>query len=156
MSVSHNRLSKAMMNRTALIKLSLGLGVVLVITAPIGAIAAPVPAPQVQSEDVVQWEPLARIKLDQPFQVEIKNTTPESLDYVVSTQTNFRTIAPGETVTMNSLKLPLFLNINAQRSTGVKYLLSVAENRVKVSLKLTPGQGDTTLNIDDKGAIYLY
>jgi hypothetical protein len=146
-----------MMNRTGLINLSLGLGGVLVIAAPSGAIAAPIiPAPQVQSEDVVQWEPLARIKLDQPFQVEVKNTTPESLDYVVSTQTNFRTIAPGETVTMNSLKLPLFLNINAQRSVGVKYLLSVEKNRVKVGLKLTPSQGDTTLNIDDKGAIYLY
>jgi hypothetical protein len=145
-----------MMNRTGLIKLSLGLGVILLITAPSGVIAAPISSPQVQSEDVVRWEPLARIKLDQPFQVEVKNTTPETLDYLVSTQTNFRTIAPGETVVMNSLSLPLFLNINAQRSTGVKYLLSVEENRVKVSLKLTAGQGDTTLNIDDKGAIYLY
>jgi hypothetical protein len=151
MFASHNPLSKAMMNRTGLIKLSLGLVVVLAVAAPSRTIAAPV-----QSQDVVQWEPLARIKLDQPFQVEVKNTTSETLDYLVSTQTNFRSIAPGETVVMNSLKLPLFLNINAQRSTGVKYLLSVEENRVKVSLKLTPGQGDTTLNIDDKGAIYLY
>ncbi len=110
----------------------------------------------VQSQDVVQWEPLARIKLDQPFQIEISNTTPEALEYLVTTQTNFRTIGPGETVKLKSLKLPVFLNINAKRSVGVKYRLSVEGNIVKVGLKLTSGQGDTTLNIDDKGAIYLY
>jgi hypothetical protein len=111
---------------------------------------------QVQSQDVVEWEPLARIDQNKPVRIEIKNTTPEPLEYVVTTQTNFRTLAPGDKVQLNSLPLPTFLNINATRSVGVKYLISVDKNVVKVELKLTSGQGDTTLNIDDKGAIYLY
>jgi hypothetical protein len=38
----------------------------------------------------------------------------------------------------------------------VKYGLTAKRNRVVLELKIAPGQGDTTLNIDDKGAIYLY
>jgi hypothetical protein len=110
----------------------------------------------VQSQDVVRWEPLARVNLEKPFKIEISNSTNETLEYLVTTQTNFRSIAPGEKVQLNSLPLPVFLNINATRAIGVKYRLSVERNIVKVDLKLTGGQGDTTLNIDDKGAIYLY
>jgi hypothetical protein len=119
------------------------------------AIAKDMPA-KVESQDVVQWEPLARVDVGKPFTIELKNTTAEQLEYLITTHTNFRSIAPGETVKLSRLTLPLFLNINATRSVGVKYLLSVERNTVKVELRLTGGQGDTTLNVDDKGAIYLY
>jgi hypothetical protein len=119
------------------------------------AIAKDMPT-KVESQDVVRWEPLARVDLGKPFTIEMKNSTSERLEYLITTHTNFRSIAPGETVKLSSLTLPLFLNINATRTVGVKYLLSVERNTVKVELRLTGGQGDTTLNIDDKGAIYLY
>jgi hypothetical protein len=138
---------------TAQLAIAVGLSLVSA-TVAVPTIAA-TPA-VVQSQDVVRWEPLARINLEKPFTIEISNSTNETLEYLVTTQTNFRSITPGQKVQLNSLPLPVFLNINATRPIGVKYRLSVDRNIVKVDLKLTPGQGDTTLNIDDKGAIYLY
>jgi hypothetical protein len=110
----------------------------------------------IESKDVVRWEPLARVKPEKPVAVVLHNTTREPLEYIITTHTNFRTLAPGQKVILRDFALPTFVNINATRSIGVKYGLKVKGNKVLVDLRLTPGQGDTTLNIDDKGAIYLY
>jgi hypothetical protein len=113
------------------------------------------PSP-IESEISVKWVPLARINQAKPVTIELHNKTAEPLEYLITTHTDFRTIAPGETVSIQVTDFPSFVNINAKRSVGVKYGLKVNGNKIKVDLNLTEGQGDTTLNIHDLGAVYLY
>lgn len=113
------------------------------------------PSP-IESEMSVQWVPLARINQAKPVTIELHNKTAEPLEYLITTHTDFRTIAPGETATVIVTDFPTFVNVNAKRSVGVKYGLNVKGNKIMVDLKLTAGQGDTTLNIHDLGAVYLY
>jgi hypothetical protein len=125
---------------------------------PTAASAQPVtgsPTP-IESETSVQWVPLARINQAKPVTIELHNKTTESLEYLITTHTDFRTLAPGQTVSLIVTDLPSFLNINAKRSVGVKYQLNVKANKIMVDLRLTGGQGDTTLYIHDLGAVYLY
>jgi hypothetical protein len=110
----------------------------------------------IESEMSVKWVPLARINQSKPVTIELHNKTAEPLEYLITTHTDFRTIAPGETVSIQVTDFPSFVNINAKRSIGVKYGLKVNGNKIKVDLNLTAGQGDTTLNIHDLGAVYLY
>jgi hypothetical protein len=110
----------------------------------------------IESEMSVKWVPLARINQAKPVTIELHNKTAEPLEYLITTHTDFRTIAPGETVSIQVTDFPSFVNINAKRSVGVKYGLKVNGNKIKVDLNLTAGQGDTTLNIHDLGAVYLY
>jgi hypothetical protein len=110
----------------------------------------------IESETSVQWVPLARINQAKPVTIELHNKTTESLEYLITTHTDFRTLAPGQTVSLIVTDLPSFLNINAKRSVGVKYQLNVKANKIMVDLRLTGGQGDTTLYIHDLGAVYLY
>jgi hypothetical protein len=109
-----------------------------------------------ESELSVKWVPLARINQAKPVTIELHNKTAEPLEYLITTHTDFRTIAPGETVTIQVTDFPSFVNINAKRSVGLKYGLKVNGNKISVDLNLTGGQGDTTLNIHDLGAVYLY
>jgi hypothetical protein len=110
----------------------------------------------IESEMSVKWEPLARINQAKPVTIALHNKTAEPLEYLITTHTDFRTIAPGETVTIQVTDFPSFVNINAKRSVGLKYGLKVNGNKISVDLNLTSGQGDTTLNIHDLGAVYLY
>jgi hypothetical protein len=110
----------------------------------------------IESETSVKWVPLARINQAKPVTIELHNKTAEPLEYLITTHTDFRILAPGATVSLIVSDFPTFLNVNAQRSVGVKYQLNVKDNNIKVDLNLTNGQGDTTLNIHDLGAIYLY
>jgi hypothetical protein len=109
-----------------------------------------------ESELSVKWVPLARINQAKPVTIELHNKTSEPLEYLITTHTDFRTLAPGETVSLIVSDFPTFVNVNAKRSVGVKYGLNVKGNKISVDLNLTAGQGDTTLNIHDEGAIYLY
>jgi hypothetical protein len=113
------------------------------------------PSP-IESETSVKWVPLARINPQKSVTIELHNKTAEPLEYLITTHTDFRTLAPGETVSLIISDFPTFVNVNAKRSVGVKYQLNVKGNKIKVDLNLTGGQGDTTLNIHDLGAVYLY
>jgi hypothetical protein len=128
---------------------------VLSATAARAAQLAQDPTP-IQSETSVQWVPLARINPANPVTIALHNKTAEPLEYLLTTHTDFRTLAPGETVSLILTDVPTFLNINAKRSVGVKYGLKINGNTVMVDLNLTSGQGDTTLNVHETGAIYLY
>ncbi len=110
----------------------------------------------IESKTVVEWVPLARIDAVKPVTIELHNKTTESLEYLITTHTNFRTLAPGQTVSLIVTDLPSFININATRSVGVKYQLNVKANKIMVDLRPTSGQGDTTLYIHDRGGVYLY
>jgi hypothetical protein len=110
----------------------------------------------IESEMSVKWEPIARINQAKPVTITLHNKTAEPLEYLITTHTDFRTIAPGATVSIQITEFPSFVNINAQRSVGVKYGLKVNGNKIDIDLNLTDGQGDTTLNIHELGAVYLY
>ncbi|NJN49116.1 MAG: hypothetical protein HC805_04145 [Alkalinema sp. RL_2_19] len=110
----------------------------------------------IQSQKSIEWIPLARINPAQPVTIELNNTSNDELEYLITTHTNFRTLAPGQKASIIVTDFPAFVNINAKRSVGVKYLMRVQGNKIMVDLKLTTGQGDTTLNIHEQGAIYLY
>jgi hypothetical protein len=113
------------------------------------------PSP-IESETSVKWVPLARVNPQKSVTIELHNKTAEPLEYLITTHTDFRTLAPGATVSLIVSDFPTFVNVNAKRSVGVKYGLNVKGNKIKVDLNLTGGQGDTTLNIHDLGAVYLY
>lgn len=123
-------------------------------TAP--ATAAPQDKGVIQSKTTIEWVPLARVNPSKPVTIVLNNQTNETMEYLITTHTNFRTLAPGQQASLIVTNLPSFVNINATRSVGVKYFLKVKDNTITADLKLTPGQGDTTLNIHEQGAIYLY
>ncbi|MFM2433200.1 MAG: hypothetical protein RLZZ511_4414 [Cyanobacteriota bacterium] len=127
--------------------------------APAIGQASPVTNPMVkplESELSVRWEPLARVNASKPVTIVLNNNTPETLEYLITTHTDFRRLAPGASSRVIVADFPTFLNVNAQRTVGVKYRLTVDKNQVTLDLKVADDQGDTTLNIDQTGAIYLY
>lgn len=131
----------------------------IVATQVMPAAAAPETSTRVQSEVSVKWEPLARIQNPkQSVTIELNNQTQETLEYLITTRTDFRTLASGQKTRLivEASKLPVFLNINATSSTEVKYLLKVTGNTVMVDLQPTDGPGDTTLNIQETGGIFVY
>jgi hypothetical protein len=139
-------------------------GILLAILGTIGFTSAIAQAAQVtnpmikplESELSVKWEPLARINPAEPVTIVLNNQSTETLEYLITTHTDFRRLAPGASTRLMVSDFPGFLNINAQRTVGVKYSLTVEKNQVTINLKLANDQGDTTLNIDRTGAIYLY
>ncbi len=131
-----------------------------IIAAPMmPAAAEPETSARVQSEVSVKWEPLARINNPkQSVTIELDNQTQETLEYLITTRTDFRTLAPNQKtrLVVEASKLPVFLNINATSATEVKYLLKVTGSTVMVELQQTEGPGDTTLNIQETGGIFVY
>ncbi len=114
-----------------------------------------VPPPVI--DQTLKWIPIGRVKPDVTTEIQLTNRTRETLEYLITTHTNFRILKPGETATMLVKDLPLFLNVNAQRTTGLTYSITTTSNRIKVDVALsTSSQNDTTLNVDSTGAIYLY
>jgi hypothetical protein len=113
---------------------------------------------RLQSTTSVTWDPLALVNPSRAVTIELSNTTNLALEYLITTHTNFRNLAPGETVRLivEPSDLPVYVNINTTESAGLKYLLKVNSNKVMVDLKLTEGESDTTLNIQKKGGIYVY
>ncbi|MBD2329516.1 hypothetical protein [Alkalinema sp. FACHB-956] len=105
------------------------------------------------------WVPAARVDIQKPAKIQLVNKTPETLEYLITTHTNFRRLAPGQTVTLSDFQPPVFININSLRDSGnVEYSVTVDKktNTATVDIKPTIGQGNRTLNLDKTGAIYLY
>lgn len=105
------------------------------------------------------WVPVARITPDKDAKIQIINQTGEVLEYLITTHTDFRDLAPGQSATLTSLEFPVFININYKRdSDNVDYSVSVDQKTNTLTVKVTPttGQGDRTLNVDQTGGVYLY
>jgi hypothetical protein len=108
-------------------------------------------------DQTLKWIPIGRVKPDTTTEIQLTNRTRETLEYLITTHTDFRILKPGETTTLLVNDLPLFLNVNAQRTTGLTYSITTTGNRIKIGVALsTSSQNDTTLNVDSTGAIYLY
>ncbi len=109
--------------------------------------------------DAPFWVPAARLATDQPQRIEVNNKTGVTLEYLITTHTDFRTLAPGKSVTLTNFSTPLFLNINPQESNYlVAYKVSVnpKTNTLIVNVTLTGNPDNRTLNLDETGAVYLY
>ncbi|MEB3291654.1 MAG: hypothetical protein VKJ24_00700 [Synechococcales bacterium] len=127
---------------------------------PVSALSAE-PQRLAQAEpntDAAFWVPTAWFDEAKPVRVQIMNKTGETLEYLITTHTNFRRLEPGQSVTLSELSLPTFLNINPLRDTNIDYSITVNRktNTIIAEVKLTGGQGDRTLHLDEKGAVYAY
>lgn len=113
------------------------------------------------------WQPVARVDISRPIEIQIFNNTGLMLDYDLTANINPspRQIQPGETTTLKGFTLPAYILVNrsvsaASRSeASLVYQVSVESNNV-VKLTITQAAaadpGYSTLNIDRKGAIYIY
>jgi hypothetical protein len=109
--------------------------------------------------DAPFWVPAARLATDKPQRIEVNNKTGVTLEYLITTHTDFRTLAPGKSVTLTNFTTPVFVNINPQESNYlVAYKVSVntKTNTLVVNVTLTNNLDNRTLNLDETGAVYLY
>lgn len=105
------------------------------------------------------WVPVARLSTEAPQRIQIQNKTGIPLEYLLTTHTNFRTLAAGKSVTLSNFPTPIFLNINAQESNylvAYKVNVNTKANTLIVTVTLTAGADNRTLNLDETGAVYLY
>jgi hypothetical protein len=103
------------------------------------------------------WVPVARVNPAQPIQLNLVNKTGQTLEYLITTHTNARTLDAGKSVVLTSFQPPIFLNINAPDQAGtLKYQVSTQKNQITVEVVPIGQFGDHTLNIAETGAIYLY
>jgi hypothetical protein len=135
------------------------LGVALLAIASVGdlaAMAAPV-APSSATPSQGSWVPVARVNPAKPVRITISNKTGTPLDYILTTQTDSRKLAPGQTTELSGIALPAYLNINAvQQRTPVRYQVSTKGNTAIVEVYPTDNDWNSSLNIDNTGAIYTY
>ncbi len=112
-----------------------------------------------QPTDAPFWVPAARLMTDKPQRIEVNNKTGITLDYLITTHTDFRTLEPRKSVTLTNFSTPVFVNINPQESNYlVAYAVSVnaKTNTLVVNVTLTNKLDNRTLHLDETGAVYLY
>lgn len=105
------------------------------------------------------WQPVARVNPRQPIRVQLTNRTGIPVEYILTTQTGFRQLAPGQTAQLSGFSLPAYLNINPTRDrTIITYRISVnpETNTATVEIHPSPTAGLHSINIDGTGAIYVY
>ncbi|WP_315791316.1 hypothetical protein [Fischerella sp. JS2] len=108
------------------------------------------------------WQPVARLNNIERFvKVDIINTTKTPLQYSLSSGDALNTVIPvGGRVTLTTNSLPTYVLIYDQQSQiPLKYNVSTQGNAATVIVQqanTTTGAGDTTLNLQKSGAIYVY
>ncbi|MGK7872148.1 MAG: hypothetical protein AB4426_02170 [Xenococcaceae cyanobacterium] len=113
------------------------------------------------------WQPVARVDLNRPLEIKLINQTPLVLEYDLTTnrQVSPQQLLPEKTAVLKELPLPAYLLINAESSNSqsplvnLKYEVAVTDdNVVTVKIKEISDDipGDTTLNLHETGAIYIY
>jgi hypothetical protein len=99
--------------------------------------------------------------LERFVKVEIFNSTKTPLQYSLSSGDALNTVIPvGGRVTLTTNSLPTYVLIYDQQSQlPLKYNVSTQGNLATVTVQqanTTTGAGDTTLNLQESGAIYVY
>ena len=126
--------------------------------APKPAEKSPEKSPE-KPADAPFWVPAARLMTDKPQRIEVNNKTGVTLDYLITTHTDFRTLEPSKSVTLTNFSTPVFVNINPQESNYlVAYTVSVnaKTNTLIVNVTLASKFDNRTLHLDETGAVYLY
>lgn len=106
------------------------------------------------------WQPVARINPAKPFQVQILNKTGIELEYS-STTNEFppRRLVSNANATVNQLPVPVYLLISPINPRfNLKYSVSTRNNLVVVTVTQLPesSPGNTTVNIQETGSIFVY
>jgi hypothetical protein len=119
------------------------------------SVDSPLPDESPTSEG--SWVPVARVDPAKSIQLNVVNKTGQTLEYLMTTHTQARTLEAGKSVLLTSFTPPIFLNINFPDQAGtLKYKVSTQKNRITVEVVPIGQFGDHTLNIAETGAIYLY
>ncbi|MGF1482499.1 MAG: hypothetical protein ACFB4I_23985 [Cyanophyceae cyanobacterium] len=132
----------------------------LIATALIASVAA-IPEPLFAQPPATTyqpgfWQPVARVDLSRPVEVRLINQTGLDLDYGLSSdQSPPQRLAVGETVVLEGLPVPAYVLINPESLASIQYDVSVTDNVVSVTIK-TGDPSNTTFNINEAGAIYVY
>ena len=112
------------------------------------------------------WQPIARVNPNKPIQINIANQTEFNLEYDLTTNRDNppRLIFPKETTVIRSFPLPAYILINVSSSEpnssqiNLKYEVTTEDNEVNVKVRPAGNDtpGNTTLNLHETGAIYVY
>lgn len=114
------------------------------------------------------WQPTARVAINRPIVVEVKNNTDQLIDSNLTTNQVAAPvkIEPGQSSLLRDFPLPAYLLINFSSATVgsssfvLKYEVTVDEKNNKVLVKVNKAGGDaagnSTLNISETGAIFIY
>lgn len=106
------------------------------------------------------WQPRARLDISRPIEIAFVNQTELMMEYSLTTnEAPPRQLLPGDTAVLKEIPVPAYVLINPKTPLkSVKYETKVADNVVTVTIKQISDAlpGDTTLNIDPEGAVYIY
>ena len=112
------------------------------------------------------WQPVARVNINRPIAIKLINQTEVVLEYsLTANEAPPRQLLPRNTAVLREIPLPAYVLINPTSSNldssrvYLKYEVAVGnDNVVTVKIRQISGDipGNTTLNIQENGAIYLY
>lgn len=112
------------------------------------------------------WQPKARVDIRHPIEIKLINETNVDLEYDLTANIEQKPerLLAGKTGTLKGLSVPAYILINPDSSTpnvssfNLKYEVSTTDNVVTVKIKKVSSEnpGDTTLNLHETGAIYVY
>ncbi len=122
--------------------------------------------PQAETYQPGFWQPVARVKLDQPITIKLMNKTGFAVDYALTdVKMEPAMIAPQATATLENIEPSVYIvvypdsNIPNSSRIYLKYEVEVTkDNVVKVTIKQIEdgNKSHRTLNLQETGAIYLY
>lgn len=115
------------------------------------------------------WQPVARVDVNRPVEIQIINQTQIPLEYDLTANItpSAQQIMVGETTTLNNVSMPIYLLIYRSSkaspavpgSLNLKYDVSVNDNNT-VTITVTQVDENTpgysTFNLNKQGAIYIY
>jgi hypothetical protein len=113
------------------------------------------------------WQPAARVDINRPIVIKLINETDVTLNYDLTTniEKSPEQLEPGKETSFKDFPIPVYLLINPDASVSntsefnLKYDVVVDDNntaivRIRKVAEGTPG--NTTLNLHETGAIYIY
>ncbi len=103
------------------------------------------------------FQPVARFNPKQPVRVQVINQSGLALEYIVTTATGFRQLAPGGSTSFTIAQVPATLNINPARDrVGIRYTVSSANNTVTITVARVSSDGYRAIDFNEGGGIYVY
>lgn len=115
------------------------------------------------------WQPKARVDLNRPVAIKLINGTNMMLDYDLTSniEPSPEQISPGNTAILKGFALPAYILINPTDAKAnpnasppnLKYDVEVSQNNeilVKIRKVDRDTPGDSTLNLNEAGAVYIY
>jgi hypothetical protein len=142
-------------------KLSGKAAMVVVSLLAMGGLAIPAPAqnPPASTYRGGPFQPVARIDPAKAVQIKIVNKNTEPVEFIVTTQTGFRRLAPGQSTQLSGIRLPAYLTISPIRDrTAIRYVVTTdSKNNISIVEVYPAGTtGHRSLNIDQTGGVYIF